>query len=93
LNAIRNGKSDITVTFAAKLAVILQALFPNFTAIVIKVASRLLPRMPAEGGFAVRSGWESESNISPSILTWLADRATERFNEASQRRIGAQKQE
>jgi hypothetical protein len=47
--------------------------------------------MPVEGGlffvfflflcFAVRSGWESESKISPSILTWPADRATERFNE------------
>jgi hypothetical protein len=48
--------------------------------------------MPAEGGFVVRSGWESESNISPSILTWLADRATERFNElqeyASTRKAG-----
>ena len=81
VNAIRNGKSDLTITFAAKLAVILQALFPNFTALVIKLVSRLLPRMPVEGGFAVRTGWESESNISPSILSWLADRATERFNE------------
>jgi hypothetical protein len=27
----RKGKSDITITFAAKLAVIVQALFPNFT--------------------------------------------------------------
>jgi len=81
LRAIREGKSDITVTFAARLAVILQALFPNFTGFVIKLVSRLLPKMPVEGGFSVRSGWESESNISPSILTWLADRAAERFNE------------
>jgi short-subunit dehydrogenase len=82
LNAIRNGKPEITVTFAAKFVVIFQTLFPNFTASALKLVSHLLPRMPIGGGFAIRSGWESESMISPSILTWLADRATERFNES-----------
>jgi NAD(P)-dependent dehydrogenase (short-subunit alcohol dehydrogenase family) len=81
LNAIRQGKADITVTLAAKLAVILQALFPSFTAFAVKLVSRFLPRMPIEGGTVLRSGWQSESNISPSVLTWLADRASERFNE------------
>jgi hypothetical protein len=80
-NAIRYGRSDITITFAAKFAVILQALFPNFMAFAIKRVSRLLPRMPVAAGVVARSGWESESSISPSILTALADRATERFNE------------
>jgi hypothetical protein len=37
--------------------------------------------MPVAAGVVARSGWESESSISPSILTALADRATERFNE------------
>jgi short-subunit dehydrogenase len=81
LRAIREGKSDITVTLAARLAVMLQALFPNFTGFVIKLVSHLLPKMPVEGGFSVRSGWESESNISPSIFTWLADRAADCFSE------------
>lgn len=80
VNAIRYGKSDITITFAAKFAVIFQALLPNFMALAVKSVSRLLPRMPVAGGVVVRSGWESESSISPSILTWLDDRATERFN-------------
>jgi short-subunit dehydrogenase len=30
VNAIRNGKSEITITFAAWLLVVLQSLFPNF---------------------------------------------------------------
>jgi hypothetical protein len=81
VNAIRNGKSNLTITFAAKLAVILQTLFPNFTAFGIKLVSRLLPSKKGEGGFVARTGWESESSISPSILTWLADRAMKLFNE------------
>jgi short-subunit dehydrogenase len=60
VNAIRHGKSDVTVTFAAKFAVIFQALFPNFTALALKCVSRLLPGMPAAGGIVVRTGWESE---------------------------------
>jgi hypothetical protein len=67
---------------AVKVVVIFQALFPNFIARLVNFVSRLLPKMPMRGGFIVRSGWESGSNVSPSILTWLADRATERFNEA-----------
>lgn len=84
VNAIRYGEPAITITLAAKLAVILQALLPNSLALVIKNVSRLLPRMPVAGGTSVRSGWESESSISPSILTSLADRTTERFNELRQ---------
>jgi hypothetical protein len=80
VNAIRNGKSEITITFAAWLLVVLQSLFPNFIAFALKLISRLLPGMPVEGGRVARTGWRSESKISPSILTWLADRATQRLN-------------
>lgn len=43
---IREGKSALTITFAARFAVLFQALFPNFTGLVIKFVSFLLPGNP-----------------------------------------------
>ncbi|MGA7126845.1 MAG: hypothetical protein WBZ19_11100 [Chthoniobacterales bacterium] len=42
--------------------------------------SDLLPKKPAEGGSEIRSGWQSQSKLSPSLLTMLADQAALRFN-------------
>jgi hypothetical protein len=41
----------------------------------------LLPRQAQEGDQQSRSGWESRSALSPSLLTRLADRATQENNE------------
>ena len=45
--------------------------------------SGLLPKMPAEGGSEIRRGRQSQSKLSPSLLTMLADQATLRFNEGN----------
>jgi short-subunit dehydrogenase len=81
LNAARDRRPDLVITFPARVAIFVQALAPNFMARSLKLISRLLPEMPVEGGTDSRDGWRSQSGISPSVLTTLADRATERFNE------------
>src|SRR6202035_5876109 len=43
LDAARRKRPELTITFAARLATIAQALFPNVTADLMKLAARLLP--------------------------------------------------
>jgi short-subunit dehydrogenase len=81
LNAARRRRANLTITFPAHVMVVAHALFPNLVAGVLAVIARLLPKMPAAGGQATRSGWESESQLSPSGFTAAADRATTEFNE------------
>jgi short-subunit dehydrogenase len=81
LNAARKRKASLTITFPARIAIVAQAIFPNTVARILRMVAVLLPRMPAEGGKETRSGWESRSHLSPSLLTVLADRATKKFNE------------
>jgi hypothetical protein len=80
LSAVRRRKPELIVTLAARSAIIVQALLPNVTARIVKLAARLLPQPPGQVPNEIRDGWESESKLSPSILTFLADRATEQFN-------------
>jgi hypothetical protein len=53
---------------------------PNLTADLLKLTARLLPRMPFPVETKAYTGWESESTLSPSLLTRIADRATEFYN-------------
>jgi hypothetical protein len=48
LDAVRNRRPELTITFAARLAAIVQALLPNLMADLMKLAARLLPRMPIQ---------------------------------------------
>ena len=80
LSSVRRRKPELIVTLAARSAIIVQALLPNVTARIVKLAARLLPQPPGQVPNEIRDGWESESKLSPSILTFLADRATEQFN-------------
>jgi NAD(P)-dependent dehydrogenase (short-subunit alcohol dehydrogenase family) len=80
LDAARRGQPELTITFAARMAVVAQALFPNAMADLMKLTARLLPRMPLQSDNKTYTGWESESPLSPSLLTRLADRATEIYN-------------
>jgi NAD(P)-dependent dehydrogenase (short-subunit alcohol dehydrogenase family) len=80
LDAARRGQPELTITLAARLAAIAQALLPNVTADLMKLTARLLPRMPIRPDNKTYTGWESESTLSPSLLTRMADRATEFYN-------------
>jgi NAD(P)-dependent dehydrogenase (short-subunit alcohol dehydrogenase family) len=80
LDAARRGQPELTITLAARFATIAQALLPNVTADLMKLTARLLPRMPVQPDNKTYTGWESESALSPSLLTRMADRATKFYN-------------
>lgn len=79
LDATRRGQSVLTITGLTKLAIISQALMPNFTAVLLKVINRFLPGQPSSGGTQIRSGWESRQKLG--VLTRLADRAIGFYSE------------
>ena len=76
------GEAEIVFPLQAKLAALFDALFPEITADLSALINRLLP---APGGIGTGSarGWQSESALSPSILTTLGDQAAQRNNELS----------
>jgi len=80
LDAARKGRPELTITLAARLMVIAQTLLPNLTAKIFTLVARFLPRMSSPADKKAYTGWESESTLSPSLLTRSADRATERYN-------------
>jgi NAD(P)-dependent dehydrogenase (short-subunit alcohol dehydrogenase family) len=78
--ASRAGRSEITVSLPAKLAVTFHGLFPGLTTDLLSLVNRFLPS-PGGIGASRRRGHESESTAAPSLLTTLSDRAARRNNE------------
>src|SRR5205085_3523482 len=56
LAASRRGQPSLTLTFAARSAVLGNALFPNLTGYVMKLANRLLPGTGKKEGDHARAG-------------------------------------
>jgi len=80
LAACRRGQPSLTLTFAARGAILGNALFPNLTGYMMKLVNRFLP------GTADKTGNESLPGsqlhrLIPGWLTRLLDRATIRNNE------------
>lgn len=83
LLACQRGDSEVIITGPANPAVWLQTLAPNFmTELLSLVNHYILPEMGGIGRQAAR-GHQSESNLSPSWLTILGDRAARQNNELS----------
>src|SRR5438552_6471598 len=80
LAACRRGQPSLTLTFAARAAILGNALFPNLTGYAMKLASRCLPGTGKEEGDQSRSGAQLH-RLTPKWLTHLADTATARNNE------------
>jgi short-subunit dehydrogenase len=78
--ACKRGDAEVILTTQAVVAIKLHALFPELSADVRELANRLLP---APGGIGARRarGKQSESELAPSLLTVLGDKAAERNNE------------
>ncbi|HEV2706478.1 MAG TPA: SDR family NAD(P)-dependent oxidoreductase [Pyrinomonadaceae bacterium] len=78
--ATRRGDAEVILTIQAVLAVKFRQLFPEVTADLLELVNRLLP---APGGIGRRRarGKDSQSELSPSLLTTLGDRAAVRNNE------------
>jgi uncharacterized membrane protein len=82
VDACRHGDSYLAVTIPARLLIIADALAPNLLGQAMKLMNWLLPGPTRAAGDEVRTGWESQSSISPSLLTRLADQAIADHNEA-----------
>lgn len=78
--ACKRGDAEVILTVQAVMAIKFHQLFPELSADLRELANRLLP---APGGIGKRraKGKESQSELSPSFLTTLSDRAAERNNE------------
>src|SRR5881296_984242 len=80
LAACRRGQPSLTLTFAARKIILGNALFPNLTGYIMKLASRCLPGAANDEGKESRAGSETR-RLVPAWLTRLADRATKKNNE------------
>src|SRR4030095_3431707 len=80
LAACRRGQTSLTLTFAARTAILGNALFPNLTGYWMKIVNRFLPGAGTEEGNELRAGSQLR-RVTPQWLTRLADRATRRNNE------------
>jgi len=80
LAACRRGQPSLTLTFAARGAILGNALFPNLTGYMMKIVNRFLPGTGDEAGNKSRAGSEAR-RLVPDWLTRSADKATVRNNE------------
>jgi NAD(P)-dependent dehydrogenase (short-subunit alcohol dehydrogenase family) len=80
-DACRHGDAALTITLRAHVLAALDGVAPGLVGEVMKGVTRLLPTPTGPEGNATRTGWQSFSEASPSLLTRLADRAVPRFNE------------
>src|SRR5437899_6406720 len=80
LAACRRGQPSLILTFAARAAILGNALFPNLTGYAMKFANRLLPGAGGEEGNKSQDGSQLRRR-TPEWLTRLADRATKKNNE------------
>src|SRR5437660_10747407 len=68
LAACRRGQPALTLTFAARAAILGDALCPNLTGYMMKVVNRLLPGAGDEGGNQLRAGSQLR-RLNPTWLT------------------------
>lgn len=80
LNAAGHGEVEVTLTLPARVASVVDTLFPELTGSLFAAANRLLPG-PGGIGTRVAKGKESTSAASPSLWTTMGDRAAARNNE------------
>jgi NAD(P)-dependent dehydrogenase (short-subunit alcohol dehydrogenase family) len=80
LAACRRGQSSLTLTLAARGAIVGNALFPNLTGYAMKLVNRLLPDATGANGSQSRAGSDLPRK-TPGWMTRLADRATKLNNE------------
>jgi NAD(P)-dependent dehydrogenase (short-subunit alcohol dehydrogenase family) len=81
--ACARGDAELVITTQALVAVKFRALFPELTSDLLSLTNLLLPAARGAGSIGARraKGKESESDLAPSLLTTLTERAAERNNE------------
>lgn len=78
--ACKRGDAEVVLTIQAVMAVKFHALFPELMADMLGLVNMLLPR-PGGIGRNRAKGKDSQSSISPSLLTMLSEKAAQRNNE------------
>jgi short-subunit dehydrogenase len=78
--ACKRGKSALTLTLAARLAVIANAVAPSLFGEAMKIANRFLPQPSNASGNELKTGWQSRDR-APVLFTRHLERATARNNE------------
>jgi NAD(P)-dependent dehydrogenase (short-subunit alcohol dehydrogenase family) len=81
VEACRHGRPYLAVSVPAKVAIRLYKLFPDLTLAALSLVNHLLPKPGGSAGFINREGKQSFSSVSPSLLTWLNERAAAANNE------------
>jgi NAD(P)-dependent dehydrogenase (short-subunit alcohol dehydrogenase family) len=80
LAACRRGQPSLALTFAARGAILGNALFPNLTGHLMKIVNRFLPGAGGEEGNKSRAGSQLR-RPTPEWLTRIVDRAAKKNNE------------
>jgi NAD(P)-dependent dehydrogenase (short-subunit alcohol dehydrogenase family) len=84
VEAARLGKPNAIISWPARFAVLLNAISPDTMGLLLEGMNAVLPGAGEGEDAAVKhTGWESQTKLAPSILTFLADRAA-RFNNEMQ---------
>ena len=80
INAIRCGRSELTITIQAKAVALAAEFAPEFVAGLLRTSNLILP---GEGGIGEElvTGLESRTDAIPDIVTASIDAAAERNNE------------
>jgi short-subunit dehydrogenase len=80
VNACEYGRTELIVSFPAKIAIKAHALFPNMSSVVLRATNQLLPG--TEGADKTgKKGSQSETTLTRSFLTTLDQRAAEKNNQ------------
>lgn len=80
VKALKHGDAELIISPQAKIAAKANALMPELTAEILSLVNQLLPSKGGIGTAKLR-GKDSESWISPSILTAMADKEIIENNE------------
>jgi short-subunit dehydrogenase len=78
--AFKRGDAEVVLTIQAKIAARFHGLFPGLTADALGLVNMLLPE-PGGIGTSRAKGKDSQSEVSPSWLTTLSDKAAQENNE------------
>jgi NAD(P)-dependent dehydrogenase (short-subunit alcohol dehydrogenase family) len=81
LVAARRGQPSLTLTFAARGAIVANALFPNLTGHAMKIGNRFLPGPGSQAAANAVCAGRQATRIMPEWMTDLADRASAKNNE------------
>ena len=82
IDALKHGDAELVITVPAKVATVVNELFPEFTADVLSLINRFLPASTGEGNLRLR-GHQSETESSHSGFARLSDAAARDNNEIS----------